>query len=129
MLPEYKTKTNVFISLGLIAEIAGVFIEGKMAIPVSIIARVLIITGCCFYAKGKGYSGGWGLLGLLSILGLIVLICMKDRRKEIVRCTPSRIVFKCPNCSGGMEYNGVLRIGQKVQCPHCQQHFSINSLN
>ena len=126
MLAEYKTQSNVLIVLGLIGEVVAFFVDGNLAIPVRVIARVLIIVGCFFYAKGKGYSGAWGLLGLLSILGLIILICMRDRRKELVRCSPSRVVFQCPNCSGGMEYNGVLHVGQKVQCPHCLQNFVIN---
>ena len=47
------------------------------------IGSILFIIGCCFYAKGKGYNGAWGLLGLLSLIGLLILVCMKDKHKVI----------------------------------------------
>ena len=35
-------------------------------------------------ALGKGYSGVTGLLGLLSVFGLIVLLLIPDRRRTVV---------------------------------------------
>ena len=35
--------------------------------------------GCINYAQGKGYPGALGLLGLLSCIGLIILVCLPDR--------------------------------------------------
>ena len=134
MIAKYKVQTNVLILIGLAAQVIG-FIgvvagDGGAGIFIRLIhlGDVLIVVGCCFYAKGKGYNGAWGLLGLLSIIGLLILICMKDKEKELVRCTPSRVTFTCPNCHGGMEYNGTLRPGQKVQCPHCRQTFVIRPM-
>jgi hypothetical protein len=42
---------------------------------------VLLIIGLAFYARAKGHSGSWGLMGLLSFIGLIVLACLPDRLK------------------------------------------------
>ncbi len=39
----------------------------------------LLIVGLAYYAKSKNRSGWWGLMGLLSIVGLIVLAILKDR--------------------------------------------------
>lgn len=39
----------------------------------------LLIAGLAYYAIAKGRSGWWGLCGLLSIIGLIILACLKDR--------------------------------------------------
>lgn len=39
----------------------------------------LLIIGLAFYAKSKNRSGWWGLMGLLSIVGLLVLAILKDR--------------------------------------------------
>ncbi len=125
MLAEYKTKTNVFILLGLVAQVISGFMTENAAGVIRIVGTGLIVTGCCFYAKGKGYSGAWGLLGLLSLLGLLILIFMKDKQKELVKCAPQPTVFQCPNCSGQMVYDGILRSGQKVQCPYCKQRFVI----
>ena len=127
MKQEYKSKTNAFILLGIIVQVIGVIVGQDIGIFIRLIGSVLLIIGCCYYAKGKGYHGAWGLLGLLNIIGLIILICMKDKEKELVRCTPSRVSFTCPKCHGGMEYNGTLRSGQRVQCPHCQQTFVLRA--
>ncbi len=49
---------------------------------VVLLGTVLLIFGLCTYAQAKGHSRWWGLMGLLSIIGLIVLGLLKDRRKE-----------------------------------------------
>ena len=81
MLPQYKTKTNIFIGLAIALwalVIVGVLPPG----PLFQIAQFgLMITGCVFYAKAKGYHGAFGLFGLLNILGLIILVCLKDKCK------------------------------------------------
>jgi hypothetical protein len=38
----------------------------------------LLIAGLAYYAVAKGRNPAWGLMGLLSILGIIVLACLKD---------------------------------------------------
>jgi hypothetical protein len=45
---------------------------------------VLFIWGCTSYSKGKGYHLGWGFLGLLSLLGLIILALLPDKHKKAV---------------------------------------------
>ena len=122
MLAEYKTKTNVFILLGIVTQILGGIVGGEVGGIIRIVGAGLFITGCCFYAKGKGYNGAWGGLGLLSLLGLLILVLMKDKQKELVKGIPERTVLQCPYCSGRMGLDGVLRHGQKVQCPHCHKH-------
>jgi hypothetical protein len=49
---------------------------------VALVGTVLLIAGLSFYAKAKGRSPAWGLMGLLSIIGLIVLACLKDRSPQ-----------------------------------------------
>lgn len=41
----------------------------------------LLILGLSWYAAAKGHSRAWGLMGLLSIIGLVVLLCLPDRLK------------------------------------------------
>jgi len=81
MIAEYKTKTNLFILLGIVVQIAGMMIGTEIELAIRGIGSILFIIGCCFYAKGKGYNGAWGLLGLLSLIGLLILMCMKDKHK------------------------------------------------
>ena len=81
MLQEYKTKTNLFILLGIIIQVVGVIVSQDIGLLIRLGGSVLFIIGCWCYAKGKGYHGAWGLLGLLSLIGLIILVCMRDKHK------------------------------------------------
>jgi hypothetical protein len=92
MLPEYKKKTNIGIGLGIITFVVCVLLvtlvsdtskEAATALGGTIgpLSSLLLIYGFCCYAKGKGYHGAWGLLGLLTIIGLIILVCFPDRHK------------------------------------------------
>jgi dipeptide/tripeptide permease len=46
------------------------------------IGSVLFIIGLCFYAKAKGYHSAWGLIGLLSCIGLLILALFPDKTKN-----------------------------------------------
>ena len=52
-----------------------------MQLAVCTIGTALLIVGLGYYAAAKGHSRWAGLLGLLSILGIIVLAVLPDRRK------------------------------------------------
>ncbi len=54
--------------------------DQSMWLLVMLVGTVLLIVGLSFYAKAKGHHAAWGLMGLLSLIGLIVLACLKDRR-------------------------------------------------
>jgi hypothetical protein len=88
MLAQYKTNTNIGVGLGIILEILGrVLITFMPALSIIgllliIVGVVLFIWGCMNYAQGKGHSKWLGLLGLLSCIGLIVLVVMPDHHKE-----------------------------------------------
>lgn len=49
-----------------------------LPVLVMILGTALLIAGLVFYAKAKGRHPAWGLMGLLSIIGLIVLACLPD---------------------------------------------------
>ncbi len=87
MLAEYKRKTNIGVGLGILAQFVG-FVLIVVAYEVAILGYsflfggiVLFIWGCWSYAKGKGYEGAVGLLGLFTIIGLIILACLPDKHK------------------------------------------------
>ena len=46
-----------------------------------LVSTILLIVGLSFYAKAKGHHPAFGLLGFLSIIGLIILAIMPDKRK------------------------------------------------
>lgn len=51
-------------------------------LAIALIGTALLILGLSWYARAKGHSGWWGLLGLASIFGLIALACIKDKNKQ-----------------------------------------------
>jgi len=87
MLAEYKTKTNIGVAVGLVLEIVGRVVIMEMpdlalvGAIITLIGVVFFIWGCMNYAAGKGYSKLLGLLGLLSCIGLIVLVLLPDKNK------------------------------------------------
>lgn len=83
MLSDFKTSSICFISIGLGLEILAAVIHPSVAsyrlVPIlAITGTSLLIHGCCDYAEGKGWHRAWGWLGLLSLPGLLILICLKD---------------------------------------------------
>jgi hypothetical protein len=94
MLPDKKAKTNIGVGVGLVLQIAARFLvnEGEFGprAPIGLVALGFVIMvigfaffiwGCMNYAEGKGYSKQLGWLGLLSCLGLLVMVCLPDRHK------------------------------------------------
>ncbi len=91
MLAEYRRKTNIGIGIAIFLQITALFIYTDHTVGAILsllfitIGNILFIWGCWSYAKGKGYHGAWGFLGLLSIIGLIILIFFPDRNKFLHR--------------------------------------------
>lgn len=94
MLAEYKKKGNIgtalailtAVVLGIIAAIVtdtskrtDFFLQVICILP----TIFLFIYGLYCYAKGKGYHGAWGLLGILTIIGLLIIAFFPDRHKLV----------------------------------------------
>jgi LPXTG-motif cell wall-anchored protein len=47
----------------------------------SLIGVLLLIVGLRHYAKAKGYGSEWGLLGIFSLLGILILVALPDKTK------------------------------------------------
>jgi hypothetical protein len=89
-----KKENNISLLLGvpgLIMQIAGTFVASAaqqqggsplIGNGISLVGTLLLISGLCFYAIAKGRSPLWGLMGLLSCIGLIVLAILKDESGE-----------------------------------------------
>jgi hypothetical protein len=93
MLQEKKTNANIGVGLGLIILIAFNILgrEGYLSVPggnvlgaaIEVVGILAFCWGCMNYADGKGHSKWLGLLGLLCCIGLVVLVLLPDRNKEI----------------------------------------------
>ena len=49
------------------------------------------VFGCGYYAKSKGYKSSWGLLGLLSVIGLFILFLLPDKQTSTASTTQSTL--------------------------------------
>lgn len=84
MLPGSIKNTNIGLGLGLLASFTGRAMVNNgygLGVVVAVLGAIIFIWGCSEYAKGKGYSPWLGALGLLSIIGLIILVLLKDKHK------------------------------------------------
>ena len=85
MLSERRRNTNVGVGIGVLLQLAGLFLartDGTAAIlglVLILISIPVFIWGCMNYAEGKGHSKWVGLVGLAGIIGLIVLIVLPDK--------------------------------------------------
>ncbi|HOX10316.1 MAG TPA: hypothetical protein PLA52_06705 [Candidatus Omnitrophota bacterium] len=90
MIEEYRRKTNIGVSSGIVAQVLGYFLTFSQVGIIMWIGALLawggfllVMWGLFNYAKGKGYSGLWGLLGLLSVFGLAILAFFPDKKKGV----------------------------------------------
>jgi hypothetical protein len=87
MLSEYKRTTNIGIGVGFVLVLFGKYIAlsqpsaGFLGWMLCAVGIGFFIWGSSQYAKGKGHSPYWGVLGLFYILGFVVLFFLPDRHK------------------------------------------------
>jgi hypothetical protein len=72
---------------GILIQLAGTFVclfaedpcIAAVAWLASLAGTALLMVGLAYYARAKGRSPAWCLLGLLGVLGLIGLVVLKDK--------------------------------------------------
>ena len=77
-----KIYNNISLGLGapgIVLQIWGNIIGRPIML---ILGTILLMIGLAYYAMAKGRNPAWCLMGFLSIIGLIVLGCLKDLEKE-----------------------------------------------
>jgi hypothetical protein len=91
VLQEYKRKTNIGVGVGIVLQIAGRLLDDTyfnggdlVGLLVIVVGICIFIWGCAQYARGKGHSPYWGAFGLLSVIGLIVLVVLPDKHKATI---------------------------------------------
>ena len=90
MLTTNKKSVYIGISSGFILQIVGIFVKSPIDISMNdVLSAILFISGyflliwsCLLYAREKGYSGAWRLLGLFGLLGFVILFFLKDKSKQ-----------------------------------------------
>jgi len=90
---------------GLIFQTLGYIMGNASADPllalffllVSLAGTVLLLVGLGYYAKGKGHSPVWGLVGLLSCLGILILAVLPDKLKQDSTDIPNLDTYNIPD--------------------------------
>ena len=88
-IPPFETRTNLFVGMGLLCTILGSWLSAQspdLRLFWSVIilcGAALFIWGCVNYARWKGRSGWFGLLGYFWIFGLLGLVFLSNRRKQL----------------------------------------------
>lgn len=83
------------VSSVIVATIAISFVPPAQGGPFNLLAPILLAilllpvipwtVGCGYYARAKGWPAGFGLLGLLTCFGLLVLVLLPDRWDQALR--------------------------------------------
>jgi hypothetical protein len=88
MLQDKKTKTNIGVGLGILIQLLHFvlvlegYVSPTLGLMIEIVGLVIFTWGCMNYAEVKGYSKWLGLVGLLSCIGLLVLVFVPDRNQQ-----------------------------------------------
>lgn len=115
------------VSMSLLVEIDP-HVGPHIGLSMILLGVVLLIVGLGYYASAKGHHWAWGLAGLLSIIGLIVLAALPDRQRSRVSLksmsldvsmpvVEDGLVFHCLGC--GYILNGIT----SSTCPECGRQF------
>ena len=85
MIMEYNRKSYYFGVPGIILQTSGRIMtvniqeQANLGAFYMLVGTALLITGFVFYTKAKSRAPAWCLFAFLSIIGVIVLACLKDK--------------------------------------------------
>lgn len=73
------------LTFGLLAQGSGWL--GRWSFPaagavLSVVGTVMVIVGIAFLALDKGRSAAWGILGLTSFVGVIIVAALPSRKNR-----------------------------------------------
>lgn len=97
MEKKYKRNTVLFLIVGFALLFMVISLMVNRVTPAEstgillLLCMVFMCLGCMYWAKGKGYHGAWGLLGLLFYLGVIIIAFFPEKRKDY---QPTRKKYK-----------------------------------
>lgn len=82
IIKKHKTNTNIGVGVGLLISAIGGNMNSDFGGILALIGYGMFIWGCIEYAEYKGYTWKMGLLGLLSVIGLIIMVCLPNKNKK-----------------------------------------------
>ena len=79
MIKKYNNISLAAGIPGIIIQVLGSIVGNSEII---IIGTLLLLLGFAYYAKAKGRNPAWASMAFFSVIGIIVLACLKDKTKE-----------------------------------------------
>ncbi len=86
MIVRYNRLSFVYGIPGIALQIVGYFMAGlgqgtaaSLGAFFMVLGIIALMIGLAYYAKAKGQSWAWCAAGLLSILGLLLLLLLQDK--------------------------------------------------
>lgn len=84
MIKRYNNLSLALGIPGIVLQVAGrIMMESPDKLTMGALTLFagtgLLLAGFAYYAKAKGRHPAWCLMAFLSLIGLIVLACLKDR--------------------------------------------------
>ena len=84
----HRAKANLGVGLGLVLQLAGLFLRFSLQIP-RLVGPVLVVAsllqffwGAMSFAEGKGYPIQFGLAGILGFVDLVCLMLLPNQNEE-----------------------------------------------
>ena len=93
-------------------------VGGSIAVIMFALGTGLLFTGLVYYAKAKGRSGAFALLGLFDLLGIIILASLKDLDPESSEFSDP--VSQCPSCGAEYKLNEYNPEAEHIYCSFCK---------
>ena len=94
-LKSLNNRSLAIGGLGLLLQVTGGLFPGLLGGLQRIVGTILLVIGLSFYARMRGHTPWLGLLGLLSCLGMVVLVLLP---KRCFNCTAPVKGPQCTNC-------------------------------
>jgi len=87
MIKRYNNTSLAFGIPGILLQIVGRVMSLNLqtqvlGILIAIIGTLLLLVGFAYYAMAKGRNPAWCLMAFFSLIGLIILACLKDLAPE-----------------------------------------------
>ena len=95
MIAKYN-RVSLFVGIpGLILKLFGLLFQqtarnidhDQIGSLLILLGTITLVIGLCFYAKAKGHSARYGIMGIFPVIGIIYRACLKTAQNPTHQTT------------------------------------------